>query len=136
MPLLNVALTGQPDASRSAAIASTLTELTARLLGKDPPHTAISVSYVGHDHWFIEGKPMSDVKAESFWLRVMISQGTNTKTEIAAYIDAVFAAMSDLLGGAREESYIVVDEVPGASYGFGGKTQEHRYIAGRLKTPR
>jgi 4-oxalocrotonate tautomerase len=136
MPLLNVALTGQPDPARSASVAAALTELTAHYLGKEPSHTAVSISYVGHDHWFIEGKALRGTGAESFSLRIMITEGTNTKSQIAAYIKAVFAAMSDILGGVRLESYIVVDEVPGAAYGFGGKTQEYRYIADQLKQSR
>jgi 4-oxalocrotonate tautomerase len=36
-------------------------------------------------------------------------------------------------GPLHEESYAHVDEVKGDSYGFGGLTQERRYIAGQLE---
>ena len=45
----------------------------------------------------------------------------------------VFAALSSTLGNTHTESYILVHEVPAAAYGFGGETQEFRFISGRLK---
>jgi 4-oxalocrotonate tautomerase len=41
----------------------------------------------------------------------------------AGYLTAVFL---------HHESYADVDEVKGDAYGFGGLTQERRYIAGQL----
>ncbi len=38
-----------------------------------------------------------------------------------------------LLGGVHHESYALVHEVPASAYGFGGQTQEFRFIAGRMK---
>jgi 4-oxalocrotonate tautomerase len=35
----------------------------------------------------------------------------------------------------HHESYAHVDEVKGDAYGFGGLTQERRYIAGKLEAP-
>jgi 4-oxalocrotonate tautomerase len=39
--------------------------------------------------------------------------------------------MGELLGPLHHESYLHVDEVRGDAYGFGGLTQERRYIAGK-----
>jgi 4-oxalocrotonate tautomerase len=41
--------------------------------------------------------------------------------------------MGELLGPLHGESYAHVDEVKGDAYGFGGLTQERRYIAGKLE---
>ncbi len=132
MPLLTVTLTGSVDARRSAATAAILTELTQKHLGKDPALTAVAIRYLDPDHWFIGGEAMSRRNADSFSLDIKVTEGTNTKPQIAAYVDAVFAAMAGLLDGVREESYIIVHEVAAASWGFGGKTQEFRFIAGKL----
>jgi len=40
--------------------------------------------------------------------------------------------MGELLGPLHNETYLHVDEVRGDAYGFGGLTQERRYIAGKL----
>ncbi len=49
-------------------------------------------------------------------------------------LEAVFATVSDILGPTYSESYVLVHEVPAAAYGFGGKTQEFRFISGRMRT--
>jgi len=59
-------------------------------------------------------------------------KGTNTKDEKADYLAAMFERMGELLGPLHHESYLHVDEVRGDAYGFGGLTQERRYIAGQL----
>ena len=45
------------------------------------------------------------------------------------------ARMGELLGPLHEETYLHVDEVRGDAYGFGGMSQERRYIAGQLQVP-
>ncbi|MBE9016561.1 hypothetical protein IQ272_10505 [Chroococcidiopsidales cyanobacterium LEGE 13417] len=40
--------------------------------------------------------------------------------------------MSDLLGELHSESYIYIQEVRDDAYGFGGFTQEYRYITAML----
>jgi len=41
--------------------------------------------------------------------------------------------MSELLGPLHNESYVHVNEVRGDAYGYGGLTQNKRYIANKLK---
>ena len=133
MPIINVAVTGTPDAKLSAAIAGEITEITATHLRKDPTVTAVAVSYIEPQHWFAGGKSLAAQGKNTFWLDIKVVDGTNTKLELEAYLKAVFAAFGRLLGSVHEESYAFVHEVPAAAYGFGGKTQEFRFISGRLE---
>jgi 4-oxalocrotonate tautomerase len=133
MPIINVAVTGKPDAKLSAAIAGEITEITASHLRKDPTVTAVAISYIEPQHWFAGGKSLAEQQANTFWLDIKVVDGTNTKLELEAYLKAVFAAFGRLLGSVHEESYAFVHEVPAAAYGFGGKTQEFRFIGGRLE---
>ncbi|MBB4301166.1 4-oxalocrotonate tautomerase [Rhodobium orientis] len=137
MPLLTLSLSAAKDGNRAGKAARILTDLTARHLGKAPEVTAVIVHEHDPARWFIGAEPLAgDVAARaSFALDVKVTAGTNTKAEISAYIDAVFAAMGALTGAVRTESYIVVDEVPAPNWGFGGRTQEHRFIAGRRAEP-
>lgn len=133
MPIINISLTGQPDAGLSARIAAEVTTLTQNHLRKDPTITAVAVHYLDPDHWFAGGRSLADQDANTFWLDIKVVDGTNTKPELADYIDHVFAAMGRLLERVHSESYALVHEVPAAAYGFGGKTQEFRFISGRLQ---
>ncbi|MER8611425.1 4-oxalocrotonate tautomerase family protein [Mesorhizobium sp. M0435] len=133
MPIINVSVTGKPDAALSAAIAKEVTELTATHLRKDATITAVAISYLDPEHWFAGGKSLAQHGASTAWLDIKVVDGTNTKLELEAYLQAIFAAFGQLLGKVHEESYALVHEVPAAAYGFGGKTQEFRFISGRMK---
>ncbi len=133
MPIINVSVTGKADPALSQRIATAVSELTANHLHKDPTITAVVVSYVDPAHWFAGGRSLADQGANSFWLDIKVVDGTNTKQEMANYLEAVFAGFQQLLGNVHSESYILVHEVSAAAYGFEGKTQEFRYISNKLK---
>ena len=133
MPIINVSVTAKPDPTLSARIAAEVTTLTQHHLRKDPTVTAVAVHYIDPAHWFAGGRSLAEQGANSVWLDIKVVDGTNTKTEIAGYLDEVFAAFGRILGNLHNESYVLVHEVPASSYGFGGATQEFRFISGRLQ---
>ena len=136
MPLITVSYTSSRQSpSLKADIANAVSELTAEILHKDPAVTAIIVKAVDASDWFAGGKSLAEQKLASYWLDIHVSEGTNTKDEKAAYLAAVFARMGELLGPLHEETYLHVDEVKADAYGFGGLSQERRYIAGKLEVP-
>jgi 4-oxalocrotonate tautomerase len=133
MPIINVSIASKPDRSRSAAIATLLTELTRVHLQKDPAVTAVAINHIDPAHWFVGGQSLADLNASSFWLDIKVTAGTNTKAQMASYLQAVFREMSKLIGAVHDDSYIMVHEVPASAWGFSGKSQEYRYVAGILK---
>jgi 4-oxalocrotonate tautomerase len=134
MPLITVSYTSSRQSpSLKVDIANAVSELTAKILHKDPKVTAIIVKSVDAADWFAGGKSLAEQKLASYWIDIHVSEGTNTKDEKAAYLAALFKRMGELLGPLHEESYAHVDEVKGDAYGFGGLTQERRYIAGKLE---
>jgi len=133
MPLITISYsTARNAASLKGEIAAAVSELTAKILHKEPKVTAIIVNSVEASDWFAGGKSLAEQKLASFWIDIHVTEGTNTKDEKAAYIAAVFKRMGEILGPLHTESYLHVDEVRGDAYGFGGLTQERRYIAGKL----
>jgi 4-oxalocrotonate tautomerase len=134
MPLITVTYSSSRQSpSLKADIAAAVSELTAEILHKDPAVTAIIVRSVDAADWFAGGKSLAEQKLASYWLDIHVTEGTNTKDEKAAYLAAVFKRMGELLGPLHNESYLHVDEVRGDAYGFGGLSQERRYIASKLK---
>jgi 4-oxalocrotonate tautomerase len=127
MPILTVKVSGRPDATRTRAVADLLLDLTSRILKKKPELTAIVIDYLDPDSWIIAGKPLGEHGKSSFYLGIKITDETNTKDEKAAYIREVYAGFARLLGELHEESYIYVEDVRAAAYGYGGLTQEYRY---------
>jgi len=131
MPILNVKISGAPSAETTRRVANLLLDATSNILGKKRDVTSIAVDYVDPEHWIVAGKSLAEHKLASFYFDVKITAGTNTKDEKAQYIDTVFNGMKTVLGELHTESYIYVQEVSGDAYGYGGLTQEYRYIASK-----
>ena len=127
MPILNVKVSANRSSEMTQKIASTLSELTKRVLGKDPKVTAIAIDYVSPEDWVVGGKTLAEQKKNSIYFDIKITDETNTKAEKETYIREAFTAFANLLGDLHEESYIYVQDVRGSAYGYGGKTQEYRY---------
>jgi 4-oxalocrotonate tautomerase len=131
MPMINVQVAAEPEAMLTRRIAETVTALTARVLGKDPHVAAVAVEYLPRRQWFVGGVPVEELGKAAFFLDVRISDGTNTKDEKARYVAEAFAAMERLLGPLHPESYVHVNDVRADAYGYGGLTQERRYVQSR-----
>jgi 4-oxalocrotonate tautomerase len=127
MPILNVKVSARKSPELIQKITGLLLDLTTGILHKKPEVTAIVIDFVEHDCWIVAGKPLSVHGKNSFYFDVKITDETNTKDEKARYIKAAFEGFADLLGNLQEESYIHIEDVRAASYGFGGYTQEYRY---------
>lgn len=127
MPYHHIQISGPADDALAQRVGRTATELTARLLGKDPALTAVVVDFIPAPQWFIAGQPLRSGQPRSYHWMASITDETNTKREKAAYLAAVHQAMSELLGGVAEHSYVHVADLRASAYGFGGLTQEHRY---------
>ena len=132
MPILNVKISGSPDPETSQQVASLLVELTATILGKQRDITAVAIDYVPEDQWFVGGSLLSEQRKKSFYFDIKVTEGTNTKDDMARYVQEAFRGFEKILGEIHPESYIYVQEVRGFAYGYGGLTQEHRYIAQKL----
>jgi 4-oxalocrotonate tautomerase len=130
MPMITVQLAGEPDARLANEVQQTIVRLTAELLGKDPAVTAVAVDFVPRRFWFIAGRSVEERGTSAFFVDVRVSDGTNTKDEKARYVARTFEALSRALGGVHPESYVHVDDVRADAYGFGGLTQERRYVEG------
>jgi 4-oxalocrotonate tautomerase len=134
MPILNLKVSAPRSASLSRTLSEGLVEATTSILRKNPEITAVAIDYVSPEDWIVGGKSLAEQKKASFWLDIKVVDGTNTKDEKALYLAEVSAFMGRVLGSLHEESYVLVHEVPADAYGFGGVTQEHRYIANKLRT--
>jgi 4-oxalocrotonate tautomerase len=134
MPLITVSYTTiRQSPTLKVDIANAVSELTAEILHKDPKVTAIILKSVDASDWFAGGTSLAEQKLASYWIDIHVTEGTNTKDEKAAYLAAMFKRMAGILGPLHPETYLHVDEVRGDAYGFGGLSQERRYIASKLE---
>jgi 4-oxalocrotonate tautomerase len=134
MPIISAKVApAMPMVDLEQRVAALAADASTGILRKNPDLTAVIVERVDPKIWFAGGESLAEQRKASFWLEIKVVDGTNTKDEKETFIADVFARMKELLGDLHEESYIHVDEVSADAYGFGGLTQERRYIAGRLQ---
>jgi len=128
MPYLNLKTTARKKEETTQSIVDILLSNTTDILGKKEDVTAINIEYLNADTWFIGKNSLKDSSKTTFYLDIKITEGTNTKAQKALYIKNVFSKLEELFENISKESYIVIDDVKGDSWGFDGKTQEYRYI--------
>ncbi|WP_101049935.1 tautomerase family protein [Macromonas nakdongensis] len=126
MPILNVLLSGPAQEQKTQQVAQMLGEFTSRILRKKPELTSIAIRYVEPEHWIVGGQSLAAQNKSSAFVEIKITDETNTRLEKAAYIQAVYDGLLNLMPDLHHESYIHVDDVRAGAYGYGGKTQEYR----------
>jgi 4-oxalocrotonate tautomerase len=126
MPFLDVKVSRDGTAPDASAIAAELTRLTHELLGKRREVTAVATEWIPAEQWFIGGESLAQARQRSFFLKIEITAGTNTKDQKATFVAAAFAAMEELLGPLAPASYVVIQEVGADAWGYAGRTQELR----------
>jgi 4-oxalocrotonate tautomerase len=134
MPIITVKVAPhQPIDDLERRLAAIAVEASTQILRKKAEVTAVVVERVDPRSWFAGGPSLAQQSASSFWLEIKVVDGTNTKDEKETFIAAIFERFGDLLGSLHYESYVHVHEVSADAYGFGGLTQERRYIASKLQ---
>ncbi|MBT0960818.1 tautomerase family protein [Denitromonas iodatirespirans] len=128
MPYLHLRLAAEASDTLAERASAVLLEHTTALLGKKPEVTSVTVEFVDPRRWRIGGTRLADSGHSAFHLDVKITDGTNTKAQKAAYLRRVFDDLAALLPTLDPASYIVIDDVRADAWGFGGRTQEARFI--------
>jgi 4-oxalocrotonate tautomerase len=133
MPMITICFTAlRPRQEVKPEIAKAISSLAKELLHKEEKATAVLVEEAYATDWFCGGRSLAEAKLASFWLDIRITDGTNTKDEKATFISAAFQTMGEILGPLHEASYVHVHDVRADGWGFGGLSQERRYIGGKL----
>ncbi len=127
MPILNVKISADRSSENTNAINNLLLDLTSRILKKKQEVTSIAIEYVNPGDWSIGGMTLKEQGKTTFYFDIKITDETNTKDEKAKYISESFEGFKRIFGNLHETSYIHIEDVRAATYGFGGLTQEYRY---------
>ncbi|MFB9246012.1 4-oxalocrotonate tautomerase family protein [Massilia antarctica] len=127
MPIINIKISAAKSPDMIRQIADLVLDKTIGILRKKRELISIAIDFVDPDCWIVGGVSLAEQRKHSVYVDIKVTDETNTKDEKAAYIAQVFAGFGALLGELHEESYIYVDDVRAAAYGYGGRTQEYRY---------
>ncbi|QIB33663.1 tautomerase family protein [Ancylobacter pratisalsi] len=133
MPMIQISFAPGPTTAPEVEprLAREAARLAQEWLGKDPALTSVAVQRFEPGSWYSGGASLAAQGLAGFWLDIRVTEGTNTKGEKAGFIAATFAAAGEILGPLHTESYVHVFEARADAYGYGGRTQERRYIEAR-----
>lgn len=129
MPMLQLQVAPLQSPERYQALAAALTRITHEILGKREAVTAVLIDDVPAARWHVGGEP---VQRPTAFLRIAITQGTNSAQEKADFVATAHAELTRQLGHGQpleEASYVIVDEVPATDWGYAGRTQLARRVA-------
>ena len=126
MPTLQLDYATPRPAPPHGALAEVLTRLTAQLLGKRHELTQVQVRRVPAADWFVGAACVADSGLAGYRLSIDVSAGSNTPTEMAAFIAATHRALGEQLGPVAPASYVLVQTQPMAQWGWSGRTQADR----------
>lgn len=128
MPLLTLDITSPPlKPAQRHRIQQGLTQLMASALDKVASLTVVHLRE-GTDRslWSVGGRPLTQAE----WcasLHVAITEGSNSLPQQSDFLAAAHQLLEEALGHPPSAPlYIVIQNVPAAHWGYGGRTQAHR----------
>ncbi len=130
MPIIQIQVSAPHSVALIQDLAKGVSVLTVNLLHKKAELISTLITCVDPHDWMVAGQTLASQGLHSFYLGIKITDETNTKSEKAQYIEAIFDFFKSRLGALHSESYVHVEDVRATAYGYGGRTQEWRYHAG------
>ncbi|SMC35019.1 4-oxalocrotonate tautomerase [Fulvimarina manganoxydans] len=126
MPFIHVRYSGESLSVKAIeALRSTILDEMASTMHKVRDLTSVLIERVEGADWTVGGT----IRMSAAHVEAIVTAGTNSEAEKAAFIAAVYGRLAELFGpNLSEATYVVVREVPSVSWGYGGRTQEARRL--------
>ncbi|MEO7976093.1 hypothetical protein [Flavobacterium sp.] len=132
MPAIHLKVSGNENPALAKQLVQTISSLTKQILNKKPEVTVITVSFIPDYLWFINSESLAELKMNSFFLTIKISDSTNLKDDKAKYIEALHAELSLVVGNVHPVSYTAIEEMKADAYGYDGLTIEYKIISNKI----
>ena len=127
MPFARLTLIPTPSSETVQRLTDELTALIAKDLGKRYDLTAVLVETPEPARWTIAASA-HEVAAH---LEVCVTAGTNTDVEKAHFVRNAMQLLRQVMPTLASATYVVVQELPAANWGYDGETQAARAAIGR-----
>lgn len=127
MPLINIK-TAPADITKDQAtrLITDTTKLMSDVMGKKQERTTVHIQPEDGDLWAVGGQTMNDQNGRAVLMEINITVGTNSTADKEEMIWASHKMLSDVLNSSPEATYIVINEIPGESWGKAGIVMAER----------
>jgi len=121
MPFINIR-TAPADISQAQArqLIDGTTRLMRDIMKKKPERTTVHIQPEDGALWAVGGKTMDDINGRAVLMEIKITVGTNTTADKEEMIWASQRMLKDVLNVTPNAAYVVIDEIPGESWGKEG----------------
>jgi 4-oxalocrotonate tautomerase len=129
MPVLRLHLSARCVVADRRGLAAELVALTASVLHKRPELTALLIHEQAETAWSIGA---AEPQRPTALLEIDITAGSNSAEEKADFVARAFECLQQRTAGQGDletASYVIVRELPGEDWGYGGVTQAERRVA-------
>lgn len=132
MPAIHLKVSGKENPALAKELVKTISNLTNQILHKKPEVTVVTISFIPDYLWFVNSESLAELKKNSFFLTIKISDSTNLKDDKAKYIEALHNLLSELLENVHPVSYSAIEEMKADAYGYEGLTIEYKIISNKI----
>ncbi|WP_415887746.1 tautomerase family protein [Neptuniibacter sp. QD37_6] len=126
MPYISIHVSSDLTELQIKSLVEGTTNIMANILHKKAELTAVSITKMDKEHWFIGNKLATN--SVSAYVDAKISKDTNTEKEKSDALSAFNKLLDNEIGPLTPTSYVVLDEVPTTDWGYDGLSQQARML--------
>lgn len=134
MPFINIR-TAPNDITEDQAnqLIKRTTDLMHDVMGKKRERTTVHIQPEDGHLWAVGGETMSAVKGRAVLMDIKVTAGTNTTAEKEGMVQESYKMLLEVLEAMPQATYVVIDEIPGESWGKAGVMMYERAAADRIE---
>lgn len=128
MPYIHVRVSKKLSDDEINTIQTQTTDAMARIMGKKREVTVVQIENSPAGYWSLNGIQQTPSDPACAYVDIKVTAGTNSDEEKANMIGFMFDSLKNTIDSLQDATYVVIHEIPGVSWGYGGKTQAQRAI--------
>jgi 4-oxalocrotonate tautomerase family enzyme len=121
MPFISIRV-GKPELTdaQAAALIEQTTALMTDVMNKKAERVSVQISVEDPNLWAVGRKRVADIDGCAVRMSIDVTAGTNSITEKEAMVAASTEMLERVLKINSDATYIIINEIPGVSWGKGG----------------
>lgn len=132
MPFVSIRIANtELTTNQTDALIEQVTALMTDVMKKKPERVTVQISLEDPNLWAVGRKRMTDSDGCGVRMSIAVTAGTNSITEKEDMVVAATTMLDEILNINPDATYIVINEIPGESWGKGGITLADRTKADR-----
>lgn len=121
MPFISIRIApGDISEEQAEKLIARTTTLMSDVMKKKAERTTVHIQPENPNLWAVGGKKIADQDGAAVRMDIKITEGTNLAIDKVTMVEQSHAMLSEVLGALPEATYIIIDEIPGESWGKAG----------------